>query len=239
MTVLVTVTIVTTQDREVIMNPNDYVVIDIETYPNMDMVDKLPEPKIDSRLKDPAKIEKAKTEATQKQIDEMALNPLYGKIACIGSSLGTLNKGLEETTVWIDQSEDEIIKRFFGEIATFKNGNSPKIVTWNGLNFDIPFIYKRALLLGVKPTMSMSFWMKKYTTAPHCDLMQVWCNWYGYEKLDNVTQALLNEGKEEFDVKEISDLMKTEEGKAKITRYCSNDVAITNKLFHKMANVLF
>lgn len=215
------------------MNPEEYTVIDIETYPNADMVDRLPEPKVDARVKDPVKIEAKRAEGRQKQIDDMALSPLYGKVACIGYMKGN-TKGIR-----IGEDEAEIINDFFGHIISFKESKSPKIVTWNGMGFDIPFIYKRAMILGIKPTVSMSYFMKRYQTETHCDLMQIWCNWYGMEKLDNVAQALLDEGKQEFDFRTIKDLIKTEEGRGAIAKYCMQDVEITSKLFYKMANVLF
>jgi len=215
------------------MNPNNYTVIDIETYPNEDMIDRLPEPKIDARVKDPAKIEAKREEGRLKQIDDMALSPLYGKIACVGHCQN------KEIGCVIDQDEEKVIRTFFDKIIPFGQTGSPKIVTWNGMGFDIPFIYKRAIILGVKPSVNMGYFMRRYQTETHCDLMQVWCNWYGLEKLDNVARALLNEGKEEFDIKEIKNLIKTEDGREKIAHYCNRDVEITSKLFYKMANVLF
>ena len=215
------------------MRPEEYTVIDIETYPNEEMIDRLPEPKIDARVKDPVKIEAKRIEGRAKQIDEMALNPLYGKIACVGYKKED-NKG-----VVICDEEDLVIKEFFEKIIPFGQQNSPKIVTWNGMGFDVPFIYKRALILGFNPTVSMSHFMKRYQTEIHCDLMQIWMNWYGYEKLNNVATVLLDEGKQEFDIKTIKDLIKTEDGQSEIAKYCEQDVEITSKLFYKMANVLF
>ena len=216
------------------MRPDEYTVIDIETYPNEDMIDRLPEPKIDSRLKDPVKIEAAKIEAKDKQIQEMALSPLYGKIACVG-----YEKGKGNVDVAIDEDETRIIKHFFEHIIPLGQTGSPKIVTWNGMNFDVPFLYKRAMILGIKPTVNMSYFMKRYQVETHCDLMQVWCGWYGYEKLDNVSQAVLGYGKVEFDVTTIKDLMKTPEGREKISVYCKGDIKATSELFNLMANVLF
>lgn len=217
------------------MNPDEYTVVDIETMPNEEMIDKLPEPDVKyGNTKDEAKRQVVYEEAVKKQIEKMALSPLYGKIACVGHK-----KGLELAGCVISCNEHEIVKFIFDEILTWADSNSPKIVTWNGIGFDIPFIYKRALILGIKPSSSMDYWMKRYNTSPHCDLMQVWCNWYGYEKLDNVAKAVLGHGKVEFDVTQIAQLMKTEAGRKQISDYCIGDTNPTSKLFYKMANVLF
>jgi len=232
------------------MRPDEYTVIDIETYPDIDMIGKLPEIPFEEaktgNLKDPDKIAAKEAEALSKheekkmaQVAEMALNPLYGKIACVGYQMGTGDSTINNKGCAIDQDEEKVIRTFFDKIIPFGQTGSPKIVTWNGMGFDIPFIYKRAMILGVKPTVSMGYFMKRYQTDTHCDLMQVWCNWYGREKLDNVAKALLGEGKQDFDFRTIKDLIKVSEGREKIAEYCSKDVEITSKLFYKMANILF
>ena len=204
----------------------EYTVIDIETMSNEEMIDKLPEPTLAlGNLKDETKIQAKIEEAKQKQIDSMALNPLYGKIACIGYG----------ERVVVKEAEDELIE----EIVTEVLSKMAPICTYNGIGFDIPFIYKRALILGVKISPPMSFWMKRYVTTPHCDLMQVWGNWRDYEKMDNVAKVLLGHGKVDFDVTTIKDLIKTEEGKSKIAEYCKRDLEVTKLLFDKMNGVLF
>ena len=177
----------------------EYTVIDIETMPNEEMIERLPEPNVAlGNLKDEAKI-KAKVEAAkQKQIESMALSPMFGKIACIGV----------DTDVHIVEDEKLLIEEVGKEVLS----KMQPICTWNGINFDIPFIYKRALILGVKISPPMSFWMKRYNTTPHCDLMQVWGSWRDHEKLDTVANVLLGEGKVDFDVTQIKELIKTDEG---------------------------
>ena len=61
-----------------------YTAIDIETYENVDLIPLLPAVEPDSRLKDEAKIQADIEKKRQEQISKMALNPLWGKIACIG-----------------------------------------------------------------------------------------------------------------------------------------------------------
>lgn len=215
------------------MNVNDYVTIDIETMPNMDMVDRLPEPEVKyGNTKDEAKRQIKYEEAVRAQIDKMALNPLYGKVACVGYKLDGIVGSV------VSENEVDLLEFYFNEL--FEGiARMPKIVTWNGMGFDVPFLYKRALVNGVVPRSSMSHYMKRYSNDFHCDLMQVWCNWYGYEKLTNVASVLLDESKEDFDITTIKDLVKTDEGKQKIANYCEKDVSITAGLFEKMANVLF
>ena len=204
----------------------EYTVIDIETMPDETMIDKLPEPDVKyGNAKDEEKRRVIYENAVAKQVDSMALNPLFGRIACIGIG----------DTVHMAENEKTLIEIVSKELFS----KMQPICTWNGIGFDIPFIYKRAIILGIKIDPPMSFWMKRYTITPHCDLMQVWMNWYGYEKLDTVAKALLGRGKVDFDVTQIKELIKTAEGIEKISNYCKGDLEATKLLFDKMNGILF
>lgn len=215
------------------MRPIEYTVIDIETIPNINMIDRLPEPEVKfGNTKDPEKIKIKKDQAKEEQIKKMALNPMYGRIASVVMKTGDLVKYMIDD-VNDDKKEAEIIKFIACHISP---GN--KIATWNGINFDVPYIYKRALILGVRMPVPMAYWMKKYSTVPHCDLMQVWCNWFGYTKLDDVAEVILRDKKVDFDVTTIIDLIKTGEGREKVIEYNIKDVELTQQIMYKMGGVL-
>ena len=210
--------------------------LDIETYPNTDMVDKLPEPKVAyGNTKDPEKRAIKLAEARAEQVDKMALNPLFGRVACVGVNdtchmVSKIND---------DESEAALLKEIQEKYLTV--GQEHTIVTWNGMGFDFPFLYKRVAILKcfIHGTHRLSWWMRRYNTRPHCDLMQVWSNWYGYEKLDTVAGALLGEKKVEFDVSEIAELMKTSEGREKVSTYNLYDCTLTSGVYDMLDGVLF
>ena len=67
------------------------------------------------------------------------------------------------------------------------------------------------------------------------DLMEKWCGYGKFVKLNEIASILLDgECKEEFDVKEIPNLIKTTTGKEMIKRYCLQDCALVYKLARKM-----
>ena len=212
--------------------------IDIETMPNPEMISKLPDPEIKTgNIKDPAKIQAKMDAAREKQIAEMALSPLYGKIACCG----IVNKDTEYVEFGLNGNYNEIkiIEILFDTVLGFHRDGNSTVITWNGINFDIPFIYKRALMLGIKPPVSMPYWMKRYSNVPHCDLMQVWINWFGkYEALDNVASVLLGQNKIEFDFTTIPELMKTDAGRNEIAKYCLQDTKLTYNIYNKFKGTL-
>lgn len=210
--------------------------VDIETMRDDSAIGNLPEPKIDSRLKDPEKIAAATKEARLEQMSKMALDPMTGKIC----SIAIVSK--VEKTVVCSLDEHEILETFFSSVARTGVSN-PEICTWNGLGFDLPYLYRRAIITGhsIGAAPKLSYWMKRYTTTPHCDLMQVWGNWdsRNFAKLDYVAGGLLGENKVEIDVLTFPELMKTEAGRAQIAGYNEQDSTLTLSLYYLMHTCLF
>ena len=195
--------------------------IDIETMPNPDMISKLPEVVADSRLKDEEKIKADIEKKKAEQIEKMALSPLYGKIACIGYY------GEEKKEVHL-ADEKEMIEHL---VSIW---NDHLFVTWNGKAFDFEFIIKRGIILGVCKLSSLERFTSKYRNENHIDLMEKWCGSGKFAKLNEVASILIGDQKEEFDVKEIPELIKTTTGKELIKRYCLQDCKLTYELAKKM-----
>lgn len=202
----------------------DLISLDIETYPNLDMVEKLPEVTPDTRLKDEAKIKADIEKKKAEQIEKMALSPLYGKIACIGY----YGDNIQE--VHID-TEENMLKKL---AELMQEGNI--FVTWNGTGFDWDFIIKRSIILGIEDfNLRHLEVIRGRKNIQYIDLMEKWCGYGKMAKLDDVAKVLLGgECKEEFDVKQIPELIKTVSGKELIKRYCLQDCKLVYELAKKM-----
>lgn len=199
--------------------------IDIETMPNMEVAHLLPEVKASKTLKDPEKIKADIEKKKQEQIDKMALSPEFGKIACIG----IYGEGRKEVLVG---DEKEMLESFFNFFRTSEVYT--KFITFNGKNFDMDFIHKRALHYGIVKLSTMKDWTDKYTHNEfHIDLMQEYCKYGEYKKLDLLASIYLGEKKIEFDVKQIPEMVKTKEGVKKLKEYCLKDCELTYKLAKK------
>lgn len=201
------------------------VAIDIETYPNLDMINKLPEVVADSRLKDVAKIQADLDKKKAEQIQKMALNPLYGKIACI--SYYGANKLEQYVTI-----EDEKIML---EELMEKMKKGTQFYSWNGNNFDLPFLFKRGIILGIEG-YSLPY-LKAYIerrSVLHVDLMEAWCEYGKYAKLNEIANILIGEQKDELDVTKIPELLKTKSGKELLKRYCLQDCKLTYEIAKKL-----
>lgn len=216
---------------------------DIETMPILSKIGELPEPEVKlGNLKDPVKIAEKQAEARAEQVSKMALNPLYGRIVC-AVFIGAESAPLRFTAGDDDDEERELIRNCFRIMGGSCDG-PPHLTSWNGVAFDLPFLFKRALLLNVwipKTVGSLDRWCKRYATTPHADLMQIWSGWdsRSYAKLDDIAGAVFGEHKIGIGFEEFPELVKSAEGRNRIADYCEQDTHLTLKLYHRFHGILF
>ncbi len=211
------------------------VCFDIETMPNSYWVERMPEPEVAlGNLKDVDKIREKVAAAKVAQIAKMALSPLYGRVCafvCDGSE--DSNGVIVEDS---DAAETEIIERAFFALS------GEKIITYNGNNFDLPFLYRRAALLGVNPQQfgmpTLAELTARYNNKHHIDVMNVWCGYGNYEKLDALALAFGIKGKIEIDFHKFPELIKTPEGSREIFIYCAQDVKILRNIWTRICGTL-
>ena len=203
--------------------------VDIEVMPDHDKKWVLPDVKASTTLKDPEKIEADIQKKKAAQLDKMGLNPLTGKIICISVSS---NDGNTQSIVGAE--EKNMIEWLFDTIA-----DADMIFTYNGKKFDFPYIFKRGMEVGAKgcDLVGMKSYTDRFKAHRHIDLMDEFC-WFGeYEKLDTLAKVYLGEEKQDIDFKDFPDLMNTIDGQAKIAEYCRNDAILTLKLAVKFGFV--
>lgn len=213
---------------------------DLETIPNKAMIEFMPEPEVAlGNLKDPEKIKEKIAEAKVKTIDKMALSPLYGRV-CSASFYGETTQEYRVIPEISDAAEIELINYIFKEIATV---DRIKIITWNGINFDFPFVYKRAAMLRVplpENCPCLKYWSHKYMSDVHCDLMQELCNWNIQDKitLDLAGKLFLGEGKTKRDYSTYVSLIESGQGNLiGIDNLC--DTKLTFDLYQLFSQYLF
>jgi hypothetical protein len=215
------------------------IALDIETIPNPDTLALLTEPEVKlGNLKDPAKIADKIAEVKAAQIADMGLDPMTGRVLCFAAA-----NNETETGAILEAMTDDAERAVIQELMQMLGYEAMRLVTWNGGGFDLPFIYKRAMILGVNPAdfqaPPLNAWTKRYTTDTHFDLMQVWGNWTERTKLDTVAAMVLGERKQEIDFTTFPELMQSEEGRNKIAEYCMQDTRLTWRLWERMRGVLF
>ena len=213
---------------------------DIETIPNSGMIDRLPPVEVKAgNLKDPAKIAEKEAAAKLDQIEKMGLNPLYGRVCAWCAEDFSGEKHFACMTEESDAEESRVISEAFELLG----GSNVTVLTYNGNNFDLPFIYRRAVLLGIDTRefglAPLSAMTAKYRNELHHDLMQIWCGFCSYEKLDNLGAAILNERKIDIDFREFPEMIKTSAGRKTLIEYCQQDVALLMKIYRRVKGILF
>ena len=214
------------------------ITFDIETIPNTSMLDRLPKPKAATgNLKDPAKIAEKEAAARAEQIEKMALSPLYGRICCWVGADDTDKVYSDILTAETDAEETRVIESAFNLLA------GSRIVTYNGTLFDLPFLYRRAVLLGIDPRRfgmpPLSVLTARYGDVRlHVDVMLSWCGYGQFEKLDNIAAALLEDHKIEIDFHDFPKMIKSKEGRKTLMDYCEQDVLLTQRIFNRLSGIL-
>ena len=196
--------------------------VDIETIPDLSMIDLLPEVKPSRTLKDPAKIEQDLKEKKEKQIAEMGLDPVFAKVICVSLY------NPKENHILIGE-EKEILTKFWEII-----GNHGQLFTYNGRAFDMDVLLKRGLRYDVGYSKSFAvncmLFRPKHMGGRVVDLMEVFCKYGEYRKLDTLAKIYLGKEKIDIDFNDFPELIKTAEGKAEIGRYCMKDAELTWEL---------
>lgn len=143
--------------------------IDIETVPNEDLLANAPVAMPPPTAADAPKTYKkdeaienwvanARAGHEEKVIKTMSLDPILGRILCIGLEVFDPINGARGTVVFgwpsddgidTDDRESSMLREFFTAVSAHE-----KILTWNGDRFDMPFIVRRAKMLDVSlPTI--------------------------------------------------------------------------------------
>lgn len=123
--------------------------IDIETAPIPELLDQIPMPDVAcGNLKDPIKIREKCDQARADQVTKAALDPHYGRIISIAIAWREPDKSLRShaLTVADDTLEEHALRWAWDRCC-----EAGCLVTFNGAAFDIPFMLRRSLIIGVRP----------------------------------------------------------------------------------------
>jgi len=207
-------------------------IIDIETapLPPGEIEAFQPEFKADTRLKDPIKIAEDIKNKKEKFIANAALNPLTSYIC----ALGIWEISQNQPELYISTNEKNIIEAFL-ELIKEENLTRTRLVTFNGMNFDIPFLCRRGLLYGYDmfPTFyRMDGGFKILDKAPiFIDLAAIWdCRRKDYISLNDLA-IYMKVGKKNKNEDLFYQLLEKNKDIAK--EYLINDLRLTKAIAEK------
>lgn len=189
---------------------------------------------------------RAPSEAERESVPRrLGLHPGTGRIIVIGMlnvTAGTRglfvegshrdwSDGQVEGFKRFDGSEEELLREFWKLVNT----SNPRLVTFNGRMFDIPYLMLRSAIRGVAP--SHNFMGSRYRMDRHVDLAEVlnfqgavrtnfsldyWCRRFG-----------IDSPKDGIDGSQVQQVYE-EGGIERIAEYCARDVVATAELFERL-----
>src|SRR5947209_14941843 len=170
-----------------------------------------------------------------------ALSGDTGRLLCIGFvDEGGERQPLKGVFGWsrerarFTDDEAEILRDFWEMMRTFRPCVD-RIVGHNIYNFDLPFIYKRSIVCGVRPSIELNF--ARYRNQPIYDTMCEWEKWNLRHaiSLDRLARLLGLESPktDECDGSRIAELFARGEHKT-IRDYCLKDVITTRRIYRRM-----
>jgi DNA polymerase elongation subunit (family B) len=213
-----------------------YLYLDIETIPAQDDETKA---RIAAAVKVPGTLKKAdsiaawekeqRPAAVEEAISRSGLNGAYGHVCCVGFAFDDDDP---QCVSWPLQHESEAETLRY--LSTFLATSTlpPTVVGHNVANFDIRFLWQRAMVLGVK----MPAWFPrdpKPWSLEVFDTMTAWAGARDTISMDNLCAALGIPGKGDIDGSMVGDLWAKGEHR-KIAAYCLQDVERTRLIHRKM-----
>lgn len=217
--------------------------IDVETLPPPEEARASLDPVLVSKLVNGhyASRPDAAVECTEEQFRRLALHAEYGRVLCVGMIVeqdgaivcrGVI--GRERQSLRFHLDEARTLRGFWNQLRGFDEGRD-LIVGHNVYEFDLPFLYKRSAVLGVRPTISLSF--ARYRSRPIFDTMKEWELWawrpgIKLEELAGVLRLGMTKT-EGMDGSCIYDRFR--EGRhQEIADYCLRDVELTREIYYRL-----
>lgn len=176
-----------------------------------------------------SKLHSKKEKTVEEIYEETSFEGTFGRICCIGV-IKEGPQGIIQKEVF-NGSEKEMLTKFWEAAA-----NVQRFIGHNIWGFDLPFIYKRSIINGVKPRWDINF--ARYRNMPIYDTQQEWELWNfdkkKVQKLDTLAHVLgLPSSKGEMDGSMVWKYYK--DGKMEeIYKYCMKDVELTRQVYYKM-----
>ena len=206
-----------------------YLTFDIETIPYRGKLSDAQEEEILKKSKTALKNQ----EPTAEELASvrgmvMATSPFLGEIICIG--LHGVDMTNKEESISLIGEEKEILEKFWNIISGFKG----TFISFNGLEFDAPFIIKRSLFHKVLPTNNNFLDLTRFSGFPHFDVRAVINDFdkYATGNLDMLTQFCGVETPKGGDIKAENVAKAFNDGRIKeIAEYCLKDVIATYQLY--------
>jgi 3'-5' exonuclease len=217
--------------------------IDVETLPPAEEARASVNPALAYKLENRhcAPQPEALDECTEEQFRRLALHAEYGRVLSVGMIVeqdgrvvcrGVLGRERESMRFHLDEART--LKGFWNQLRGFDE-KLDLIIGHNVYDFDLPFLYKRSVIQGVRPSVRLNF--ARYRSRPIFDTMKEWELWAWRPgiKLEELAQVLqLGITKTEgMDGGCIYDRFR-EGCHQEIADYCLRDVELAREIYYRL-----
>lgn len=132
--------------------------------------------------------------------------------------------------------EASILRKFF-DLVDAKCAEHPNVrpvfIGHHIIGFDLRFIFQRAVVLGVKPSIQIPFNARPYGDSSVYDTMTAWAGHRDTISLDKLAGVLTGKGKGDMDGSKVWETVKA--GRiAEVAAYCVDDVEKTRKVYRRL-----
>ncbi len=175
----------------------------------------------------------------EKRFRDLSLRGEWGRLLCIGLVIeedgvvklcGALGRDRETRRFHMDEART--LRSFWSLVAGFREGQD-LFIGHNLLDFDLPFLYKRSCIHGVRPSVNLSF--RRYQSHPVFDTMWEWTKWRHRIALHELTRALGIPSPKESGVDGLGIYDLYHQGRhEEIAQYCMRDVKRTREVFYRL-----
>ena len=210
---------------------------DIETIPCTDS--RLIEV-VASKVKAPGTIKKAesiakweaeeKAPAIQEAVSKTSFDGGFGQIVSIAWKIN--DKPENGLVVTPHITESDVIWGFYQALAGFDT--RPKVIGFNHVAFDLPFLFKRSIINRIRPHHMLPFGEKDWSERVY-DVMTKWAGFGNRVSMDTLCQILGIDGKDGMSGDQVWPAI--QQGRhQEVLEYCKDDVSRTFKLYQRMTN---
>lgn len=154
---------------------------------------------------------------------------LAGQLCIIGIAVD------DEAPISLAGDESNMLddfRRILTDVVHAENMGQPTFIGHNLIDFDLPFLFHRCVMLGIEPHPTMPVMPSRYTERVY-DTMTRWAGFNNRIKLDTLARALGVGGKGDIDGSMVYDYYAA--GRIdELKTYCANDVEMTRVIYRRM-----
>ena len=207
----------------------DIIVFDIETIPQQTELNDVQQTYLDKQLTKRLGadyLDNPNYEETKRLV--MGTSPYLGEICCIGIKKVLTNGQFD--TLALKGPEPDILTRWWGIVSKHRG----QYVHYNGLGFDVPWIVKRSMKHGIRPTSKDFLDLRRFQKYPHFDIQQILADWdrFNIISLDLACNFTGVPSPKEGEIAAKDVAQAYADGKIEqIAEYCLRDVESTHQLY--------